>query len=409
MPRPSRSSLTTLVALGWLAACGSKSVAPPDATFDAPVACNPVAQTGCGPSEKCTWVVDLDSTATMSEVGHIGCAAVGSIADAGACNDAISAVGGGADNCVAGELCVTGKCKPICDPQLVAGAGACATNYACSIYADIFSSAGNSVAGICEPSCDPLTQALNAGDGATAACGSLDPAQPAGACVASVGFRSFHCAPTSPTLYANLDRSVPFTDALGNAYSNGCAPGFIPFYFEDASGAMKTLCSGMCAPLKVDQTIAAQAGHQDDNRGDKAALGKLPTDSMPVKGKAICDAGVKGSTVSAPHGQDCRYLWFPLAKGDPTKSIQSPFNDTLGVCFAYEDFVTVTVPGMAQKQPEKSCAELPAEPTTDPFGSAKDNGCYPLAESFGARAAPHRTPSFRLANGAGLAVRHIFD
>lgn len=400
----------TILALGWLAACGSKTAPPADATSEAPVACNPVTQTGCVPElEKCTWVVDLDATATMAAIGHIGCAAAGSLDEASACNEAISEVNGGTDNCARGEICVTGQCKPICDPQLIAGRGACATSYACSIYADVFNSAGNSVAGVCEPSCDPLTQALNTGAGATAACGSPDPTQPAGACVASAGFRSFHCAPTSTTLYANVDRAAPLSDALGNAYSNGCAPGFIPFYFEDASGVMKTLCSGMCAPLKVDQTIASQVGHQDDNRGDKAALGKLPTDGAPATGKATCDPGVKGSIASAPHGQDCRFLWFPLAKGDPTKPVQSPFNDTLGVCFAYEKFLTVTVPGMTQKQAEKSCAELPAEPTTDPFGSAKDNGCYPLADSVGARAAPHRSPSFRLANGAGVAVRHVFD
>jgi len=409
MPRLPRSSLTIVLALGWLVACGSKTAAPPDATFDAPVACNPVAQTGCALGEKCTWVVDLDATATMSAIGHIGCAPDGTIADAGACNDAVASASNGTDNCLHGEVCVTGKCKPICDPQLLAGEGACAASYACSIYADIFNSAGNSVAGVCEPSCDPLTQALNTGAGATAACGSPDPAQPAGACVASVGFRTFHCAPTSAALYAKVDRVAPLADAQGNAYSNGCAPGFIPFYFEDASGVMKTLCTGMCAPLKVDQTIAGQAGHQDDNRGDKAALGKLPTDGEPAPGRATCDPGVKGSTVSAPRGQDCRYLWFPLAKGDPTRPVPSPFNDTLGVCFAYEKFLTVTVPGTAQKQAEKSCAELPAAPTSDPFGSAKDNGCYPLAESVGARVAPRRASSFRLANGPGVAVRHIFD
>jgi hypothetical protein len=65
---------------------------------------------------------------------------------------------------------------------------------------------------------------------------------------------------------------------------------------------------------------------------------------------------------------------------------------------------------MAQKQPEKSCAELPAvAPTDDPYGSAKDNGCYPLAESVALRPTTRRAPSYRLAHGAGLAVRHIFD
>jgi hypothetical protein len=388
------------------AGCGGDDTELPTPFADAALACNPVAQTGCSTGEKCTWLVDIDSTPTTPQIGHVGCARDGATADGAACSDPSS---GGADDCIAGDVCILGTCKPICDPQLVGGAtGACPTSYACSIYADVFESAGNSIAGVCEPTCSPLTQTLNVGAN-TAACGSPDPAQPVSTCVASAAFRSFHCAPTSSELYANVDRKPPFTDAGGNVYTNGCAPGFIPFYYEDASGAMQTLCTGMCAPLKVDQTIAAEAAHKDDSRGDKMALGKLPTELAPALGKATCDAGIKGSTVTAPRGQDCRFLWFPLAKGDPTKALDSPFNDTLGVCFAYEKFLTVTVPGMTQKQPEKSCAELPAvAPTDDPYGSAKDNGCYPLAESLGSPPAARRAPSYRLANGAGTAVRHIF-
>jgi hypothetical protein len=316
---------------------------------------------------------------------------------------------GGADTCISGDLCISGKCKPICDPQLVAGAaaGACATNYACSVYSGVFASSGPPVAGVCEPTCDPLTQALNVGTTGTAACGSVDPTKPTGTCVASGGFRSFHCAPSGSSLYANIDRQPPQGDANGNYYGNGCAPGFIPFYFEDASGAMKTLCSGMCTPLKVDATIAADPAHKDDNKGDATALGKLPTDAAPMAGRSTCALGVKGSEVE----EDCRYVWFPLAQGDPSKAVASPFNDTLGLCFAYQKFLTVTVPGMTQKQPEKSCAKLPVTaPVDDPYGSAKDNGCYPLADSrLALRKATPRILTYRLAHGAGPAVRHVFD
>jgi len=402
------TKLRALAVLAVIAACADKREEPFDAVPDALVVCNPVAQTGCAAGEKCTWIVDLDSTPTMVSAGHIGCAAAGSTADGASCDDA-AAVSGGVDSCAAGALCVASSCKPICDPQLVGGVdrGACPTDSACSTYGDLFSSSGTAVAGVCEPTCDPLTQQLDVGTLAVAACGSRDPAQPAATCVASAGFRSFHCAPTEAMFYGKRDRDPPLTDSAGKAYDNGCAPGFIPFYFEDSSGAMKTLCSGLCAPLKVDATIAAQAGHRDDNRGDKAASGKLPEDAAPAPGRATCDAGVKGSAVSSPRGEDCRFLWFPLAKGDPTKPLSSPFNDSLGVCFAYEKFLSVTVPGVTPKQAEKSCADLPAAPTDDPFGSAKDNGCYPLAESIGLRA--RRPPSFRLSYGDGVAVRHVFE
>ena len=397
--------------VGVVAACGADKVKHLDSGVNAPLACEPVTQKGCMDGEKCTWVVRNDATQTMNEIGQIACVPDGTTADGAACDDATMDVNGGADTCVAGDLCMARKCKPICDPQLVDGAGtgtgACATNYACSVYSGIFESSGTPVAGVCEPTCDPLTQALNVGTTGTAACGSLDPTKPTGTCIASGGYRSFHCAPSDSTVYANTDRKPPLTDLRGNVYLNGCAPGFIPFYFEDASGAMKTLCSGLCAPLKVDATIAADPAHKDDNKGDPTALGKLPADPAPAAGKSTCAVGVKGSEAE----EDCRYLWFSLARGDPSKAVASPYNDTLGVCFAYQKFLAVTVPGMPQKQPEKSCAKLPVTaPTGDPYGSAKENGCYPLADSrTPLRKNTHRTINYRLANGDGLVVRHVFD
>jgi hypothetical protein len=397
------------------AACGSGGgkVNLLDASVDAPSVCNPVAQTGCMTGEKCTWIVDIDGTATADEIGHIGCVAAGTIPDGSPCGDAVAASNGGADMCIKGELCISGKCKPICDPQLVDGTapGACALNFSCSLYSGVFVSTGDPVAGVCEPGCDPLTQALSVGTTNTAACGSADATKPSGTCVPSRGFKSFHCAPTGMSIYTKTDRQPPLADAHGNVFANGCAPGFIPFYVQDAdAGLMTTVCSGMCAPLKVDATIATDIAHKDDNRGDKTVVGKLLVDPAPVAGHATCDVGVKGSTVSSKFGEDCRYLWFPLAQGDPTKAQVTPYNDTLGICFAYEKYLTITMPGMTQKFPEKSCAELPVTaPTDDPFGSAKENGCYPLADSIGVRKRARSAPSYRLANGDGLALRHVFD
>jgi hypothetical protein len=392
-------------------ACGGNGVDALDAGLDAQLACNPIAQTGCMTSEKCTWIVDIDATASADEIGHIGCVANGALSAGTSCDEAVAAVRAGADTCASGSFCISGKCKPICDPQLVDGAapGACPTGFACSKYAGVFVSTGEPVAGVCEPVCDPLTQRiLGAG---TEACGSPEAGRPSRACEPSSEYRSFHCAPTDASFYANTDRVAPRTDFHSHVYGSGCAPGFIPFSFQDAdAGVMTTLCAGTCAPLKVDMTIAADVAHADDNRGDKTALGKLVGDLAPVAGHATCDAGVKGSAVSSPHGEDCRYLWFPLAKGDPTKALPSPYNDSLGICFAFEKYLTVTIPGMAQKFPQKSCAELmAAPPSTDPFGSARDNGCYPLTDSLGGSKRMRSASDFRLAHGEGAAVRHVFD
>jgi hypothetical protein len=388
-----------------------------DAPIDAYVPCNPVAQSGCQAGEKCTWIIDIDGTATTNDIGHVGCVAVGATptADGAACNDATAGANGGADTCVAGDLCISRKCKPICDPQLVDGsaAGACETDFSCSIYAGVFESGGMAIAGVCEPGCDPLTQKLKVGTANLEGCGSQAPAAPSGTCVPSRGFLSFHCAPSGSIVYGNTDRKPPLTDAAGHPFGNGCAPGFMPFYNEDAF-SMTKLCSGMCAPVKMDTAIATAQGTPLNVKpwGDSNALGKLVADPAPVAGHSICTAGVKGSLTVADGGvEDCRYLWFPLAGGDSSHAVPSPYNDTLGFCFAYSKFLTVTLPGIPDKQPQKSCAELPVTaPAGDPYGSAVDNGCYPLSESCALGGAGRgRLSGVRTANGAGLAVRHVFE
>lgn len=406
--------------LALAAACGGGSKPTLiDAPVDAIPTCNPIAQSGCKAGEKCTWVVDVDANPTTmaDEIGHIGCVAVdpSAIADGAACSNAKAGVTSGADTCVAGDLCISSKCKPICDPQLVegTGAGSCALNYACSLYSGVFVSGAQAVAGVCEPTCDPLTQKLNVGTTNVDACGSADPTKPSGTCVIGAGFRSFHCAPTGSSLYGNTDRKPPLSDSRGNYFGNGCAPGFVPFFFEDASGAMKTLCTGLCAPLKVDKDIAV-GDHAKDNQGDATVPAKLPTEATPMPGNAVCAPMKKGADgLSSTFGEDCRFVWFPLAGGDPTMALQTQYNDTLGFCFAYEKFLDITVTGQTQKLPEKSCAELPTTaPANDPYGTAKDNGCYPLSQSR--RANERATPrgalaNFRFAGDPAPAVRHVFD
>ena len=389
-----------------------------DAGVDSQFACNPVAQTGCKTGEKCTWFVDVDGSTTANPVGHIGCAPVGTapLADGAVCADATapSATSMGYDNCIAGDLCISRKCKPICDPQTVAGgaAGACKTDFACTTYAGVFDSAGPAVAGVCEPTCDPLTQQLKVGTTKTDACGSADPTKPQAACVFGPDPTAWVCAPSGSILYDKTDRKPPLTDpASMRPFPNGCAPGFIPFYFEDASTAMKTLCTGLCAPLKVDATIAAMAGHATDNQGDVTVPAKLTAETAPKAGNAVCVKGKKGADdILAPKGEDCRFSWFPLAGGDPAKAAPTPYNNSLGFCFAYEKFQVVG----PNKLPLKSCAELPViEPDpmdpNAPWGNADDNGCYPLSAANARKSKRNLLQDFRFAYGAGMAVRHIFD
>src|SRR5262245_5696731 len=397
------------------AACGGGSKPQLlDAAIDSQFACNPVAQTGCKTGEKCTWIVDINGTMTTNEVGHIGCAPVGAspLADGAACTDAVapSATSTGYDNCIAGDLCISRKCKPICDPQTVAGgaAGACKTDFACTTYAGVFDSAGPAVAGVCEPTCDPLTQQLKVGTTKTDACASADPTKPTSACVFGPDPTAWVCAPSGSILYGNTDRKPPLSDpASMRPFPNGCAPGFIPFYFEDASGAMKTLCTGMCAPLKVDMTIAVGA-HAKDNQGDLTVPVKLTAEATPKAGNGVCTPTKKGAMdINSPLGEDCRFSWFPLAGGDPAKAVPTPYNNSLGFCFAYEKFLVVG----PNKLPLKSCAELPVTVTDpmDPFGTADDNGCYPLTTATARKSTRNPMRDFRFGNGDGMAMRHSFD
>lgn len=415
--------LALALLVGTIAACGGGGKTTLiDGAVDAQVACNPVMQTGCNAGEKCTWILDIDGNPNgnppTNDVGHIGCVTAGTTASGGACNDATAAANGGADTCIASELCISRKCKPICDPQVVEGtaaAGACAADFSCSIYSGVFESGGDPVAGVCEPGCDPLTQKLKLGN--LEACGSVDATKPSGTCVPSRGFLSFHCAPSGSLVYNNTDRIAPLSDSSGQPFGNGCAPGFIPFYRE-AVGSMSTVCTGLCAPLKVDNQIVTQVGHQTDNQGDKTALGKLVTDTTAVAGHAVCTPMVKGATgLAASFGEDCRFIWLDLAGGDVSKPLNSPYNNTLGVCFAYEKYLDVTIPQMTQKFPEKSCAELPpTAPDTDPYGSALQNGCYPVppqaAASSGSkeiRKSSRWASNYRVAHGDAILVRHVFD
>lgn len=391
-------------------ACGGGETQLLDASVDAGQACDPIQQAGCMAGERCTWVVDAD---TPTRIGHVGCVPDGTVPVDGACTTASATANGGVDTCVAGTLCISRRCKPICDPQLVEGSapGACPINFACSLYQGFFESGNTATAGVCEPACDPLTQRLKVGTTSIEACGSTDPAQPSGACIRGPGFRSFVCAPTGPELYARTDRQPPLLAPSGAPYPNGCAPGFIPFYLEDASSTMKTLCSGMCAPVKVDSTIAGMRGNEKLNEGDATALGKLATDPMPVAGHATCADGIKGS--EPINGEDCRFLWFPLAHGNPALAVQTPYNNTLGICFSFSRFVTIDTDGNGTADaPEKSCKALGTEP--DPiFRTAEQNGCYPLPVGSAAfQRNPRRIGSYRLSHGEdgeGLAVRHVFE
>ncbi len=362
-----------------LTACGGGGGNSNVSIIDAPVGdgggmiCNPLTQTGCQTGEKCTWINDQDNP----PIGHVGCAPEGGVggtplALGAACTDPVAGPMG-YDDCTKGTVCLSGECKQICDVN--GGAPTCDENHACSRYADFFESGGTAVAGVCDPGCDPLTQDLKIGAN-KAACGSPSPAMPNKGCY---GFSEYSCAPTGMTSWPLTDRMMPQTNAAGNPYLNGCAPGFIPLFYE-MTGSTKTLCTGFCAALEIDNTPA----HMGNVKGDPAALGKLPTSAAAVAGDATCDVIKKGSRPSS----QCHFLW-PYLVDDSTGELPMAFDmstqrDKLGVCFAIEFFMYDSDNDMTPDMPYPNCATLPPRSmaTTGDSDDAADWGCQLLANSM---------------------------
>jgi len=413
----------------WLvvvAACGGGSGAPADAVLlpdaplvtviDAPLVtfvdaspdsppggpCNALTQLGCSIGEKCTWISDQDNP----PIGHVGCApdpAASGIAIGSPCTDP-PAGPMGYDNCVRGSVCLAGICKQICDLQN--GAPTCDQNHACTRYADFFEVGGTAVAGVCDPGCDPLTQSLLAG-ASPLACGSVDPSMPTRGCY---GYDNYSCSPAGMSVYTLTDRMPPRTNASGNPYLNGCAPGFIPFFFA-ATGSTITLCTGYCAALEIDNTPA----HVGNSKGNASALAKLPTAPAPIAGDGTCDIGKKGSHASSM----CKFIWPYVTDATtgmlPPQFANGPLLDTLGVCQALAFFQYDSNGDLTPDTPFPDCSTLPPRVPGDlgQFNDAADWGCQKYSNSQILSTAKIRNPALddiRIGGGSPVPLlRHTFQ
>ena len=350
---------------GAAVTCGTTT--PPTVPATGTVTCDPLAQSGCGASEQCTWIVDQ---ATPTVIGHIGCAPRGNVAAGCACSHGAPGATG-YDDCAPGNACVSGVCKPICDLQ--GGVPSCGTTAVCAAYQNLFTSGTTRVAGVCDPSCDPLTQC--AATQTPDACGSTNPAMPNRGCY---GYEAFGCATVLANALALTDRAPPAAMVL-----NGCAPGFMPVLYS-MTGSTSAVCNGLCAALETDNTAA----HSGNVKGDPNALGKLPTDPRPVAGHATCEPGIKGSEPTSM----CRFMWQYVA--DDTGAIPPSFMpqvDTLGICLGITHYKYDSNNDTVPDTQYPDCAMLPprSAATTGSFDDAADFGCQKLAHSMvTGRAAP---------------------
>jgi hypothetical protein len=255
--------------------------------------CNPVAQTGCGADQRCTWITTSDTT------GHAACLADGTVAVGGACTQGPDGETTGFDNCKRGLTCVDYTCESICK----ASPDSCGFGYACIVYSSGPFATPERTYGFCEASCNPLTQ-VRSSDGAPA-CGSPVPSNP------TIGCYGFALGPFTcqKVLYGYRVADVIAGADPKAPYVNGCAAGFLPIL--KAPNGVNVVCAAMCQPAPTSIGTIANAG------------------GLVGSGRTCVDEGAAGM-------HECRYLWFlqdPNAPGFPTT-----YGNTLGFCLDYTKY-----------------------------------------------------------------------
>jgi hypothetical protein len=320
---------------GGAAGAGTAGTRGSDGGTDAaPTPCDPLAQTTCPADERCSWV------ATSATAGHAVCLPDGAVAQGGACAAGAYGETTGFDNCRRGLACANGQCQPICKTS----PDSCGAHFLCTNYSSVFYSNGTSVAGVCAPTCNPLTQARDY-DGA-AACGTTGSGSPALGCF---GKSVFTCA---KVVYPDNKSDAPAAGpSSGGFYLNGCAPGYLPV-LTSATGSTQQICVALCHPGPTSVGSTAQVA------------GVTPS-TCPAAGAA------------SPH--ECRYWWW--LQNTSSASFPDALSNTMGFCIDYTKY-TGDKTG-AGNTPYPSCTALSSTAHTydATLTDAQYWGCQPYPTS----------------------------
>lgn len=298
--------------------------------------CSAIAQTGCAAGQKCTWVQDQD---TPTVTGEVRCVPNGTVDLAGSCTYGPSGPTTGYDMCKKGLVCVGGTCRTICDSSALFGtAGACDALRACDSYSGLFANDNTPpAAGVCDPTCDPLTQ-RRLTDNAANCGGTIDnaqsPPQPSKGCYGTPSTSSeptkFLCAQAGK---ASRTSDFPCTSSSGCAstnspYLNGCAPGFLPLLHE-STGSPTVICVALCEPGNTSSAAI-------DN-----ATGKVGSShTCPLQG--------------AGGSHECRFWWSQEGAKAPISSS----SNGLGICYDYTKYMYDSNGDLTPDTPEPSCTTL---------------------------------------------------
>lgn len=340
-------------------------------TPDAPTTCDPLAQTGCQATEKCTWVDD-----GTGANGRNQCVPNGTVALGGACTFT-----GGAndyDNCVRGEYCTNGTCETICNPA--GGTPMCDAQHACQVYDGVFGVSGSETGGVCDPSCNPLNDNDFDGSGtAHSKPGTACTSDPTIGCYGVPSYTKtthFSCAsPAGATALTLHHRNV----ITGTAFLNSCAPGYEIAFSQDATGSNNVDCYAFCRPGDAYLNNPAT---------------QLPNGSSPHgcnTTDALGNFGAKPTAVNnGTNGEHCMYSWF-FEIDDAGNYLPSATSNSVGICWDHTKYkYDSNGDGTADKTIE-ACTTLPLTSTTGV--NAVTWGCVStITGNFGFTGKPGKRP-----------------
>lgn len=306
----------------------------------APVACDPLAPAGnqgCTGGQKCTWVTTQDDPAE----GTVACVPDGLVATGGACAFGAPGPITGYDECVAGDVCISGTCKHACDLETAQG---CDAGQRCAPYAGVFfDDAGAPTYGACESSCDPVTQQLSGG----------------GMCPAGQGCYLLTSSETTVAICAPAGTLTHGQQIVGTAFANSCAPGH---QARRRAGTTLFECGALCQIAEVTSSL------------NLASEGGVAPYTCASRGAAAPD--------NATDGESCRYWWAREPFED-----RSPYSNTVGWCFEHAAQTYDTNGDMTPDAPFPRCPTVTHGDVIPPIGAPPHDDaqyfwCAPLVTMF---------------------------
>lgn len=373
--------------VGLLVACSEEKKKVTVVAVDAKMMCSVLTNSGCAPTEKCTWLVDA---LMPNYIGRIGCAPEGAVPLGGTCMYGAAGEETGYDDCVKGTVCSTfrnnspGICKQICDQQ--GGMPACDTNHVCVIYSQLFDLGETTpaAAGVCNVACDPLTDNDFDGKGAIFERTGTKCSAPNEGCYGRPSGGTPPVSGFSCTRDINYDGTTFFGHRhkcdvasgcadmkTGRPYQNSCNQGYLPV-LRETTGSTTTICVAFCEPANC---FMGNCGTDNTNRLGKADSGNQCNATDRI-------GSFDGTLNANDNGEHCQYLWRSEIDFATSTYLPSQYSDKLGFCLDHSKYMYDSDGDMIGDTVYPACAQLadgfgpggmPTMPTLH-FGAA-DFGC----------------------------------